>query len=139
MEAAVAALRAEGLKIELRLLEGLSPEALQRACLDADIAVDQLLIGWVGLFALEMMALGKPVVAYIRPDLRDTQPEMPVVSADPLTLAATLRSLYHDSGRRRALSLAGPEWVSGHHDVGAINARILALYTDVGARQWPGV
>lgn len=31
-----------------------------------DLAVDELLVGWYGAFAVEMMALGKPVVCYIR-------------------------------------------------------------------------
>ena len=33
---------------------------------DADIVVDQLLAGWYGGFAVEAMALGKPVIAYLR-------------------------------------------------------------------------
>jgi len=34
----------------------------------ADLLVDQLLTGWYGAVAVEMMALGKPVVCYLRED-----------------------------------------------------------------------
>jgi glycosyltransferase involved in cell wall biosynthesis len=101
---------------------------------DADLAVDQVLIGWFGVFALEMMALGKPVVAYIRPDLQGAAPDLPVVSADPQSLAHTLRSLLLSPERREDLSRRGPLYVRAHHDPDAYCSRILRLYHDIGAR-----
>ena len=40
----------------------------------ADIIIDQLLTGTYGVFTVEAMALGKPVVCYIREDLKSTYP-----------------------------------------------------------------
>lgn len=131
VEAAVAQLRAEGLPIELRLLEGMSREAMREACRDADIAVDQVLVGWIGLFALEMMALGKPVVAYIRPDLAHVQPDMPVANADPQGLACTLRRLLNAPDERNDLARRGPAFVGRHHAPGAVNERIIRLYREL--------
>ena len=37
----------------------------------ADVVVDQLIVGWYAMFAMEVMALGKPVVCHIRPQYRD--------------------------------------------------------------------
>ncbi len=34
----------------------------------ADIVIDQLRIGWYGAFAVEVMKMGKPVIAYINED-----------------------------------------------------------------------
>jgi glycosyltransferase involved in cell wall biosynthesis len=128
VEAAVAALRAEGLPVRLRLLEGLSRAELYQACAGADVAVDQVLVGWVGLFALEMMAMGKPVVAYIRPDLQGMLEGMPVVHADPSSLADTLRGLLLAPERRADLSARGPTYVREHHDPDAFCRRLLELY-----------
>lgn len=132
VEAAVARLQAEGLAVELRLLEGLAPAELRRACLEADIAVDQVLIGWIGLFAAEMMALGKPVVAYIRPDLLANQPGLPVASASPDQLADCLRALIESPSARADLAERGPAWVAAHHDPTDIAARMLELYALLG-------
>ena len=53
----------------------------------ADIAIDQVLAGWYGGFAVEMMAMGKPVACYIReqdmkfvpPAMRDDMPILRIV------------------------------------------------------------
>ena len=54
----------EGLPLELELVEGLRHDEARRRYEAADIVVDQLNAGWYGLFAIESMALGKPVIAF---------------------------------------------------------------------------
>ena len=126
--AAVERLRQEGFPVQLRIYEGLPQAELRRLCVEADVVVDQLFMGWVGMFGLEMMALGKPVVAYIRPSLQGMLEGMPVVHADPLSLAATLRALLLDPERRASLSTRGPAYVRERHDPDAICKRLEALY-----------
>lgn len=128
VEEAVAQLQAEGLDVELRLLAGVSQEEMRRACAEADVVVDQVLIGWIGLFALEMMALGKPVVAYVRPDLAARYPCLPVANSSPAELADTLRRLLRDRDERDMLSARGMAYVREHHDPDAINARVIGIY-----------
>src|ERR671937_1068627 len=53
------------LGVDLEIVEGLDHrEALERYRA-ADIVVDQLNAGWYGVFAIEAMALGKPVVTFL--------------------------------------------------------------------------
>src|SRR5208337_1045219 len=77
----------------------------------ADLVIDQLLAGWYGGFAVEMMAMGKPVVCYIRAeDLRFVPPamaaELPLIPARPdalednLEAAISRRSEWPAWGRR---------------------------------------
>src|SRR5207244_3787767 len=56
------------LPVELEIVEGLPHEEARRRYDRADIVVDQLNAGWYGLFAIEAMALGKPVVSFIHED-----------------------------------------------------------------------
>lgn len=65
---AVARLKAEGVNFEFTLVEGLSNAQARALSETADLLVDQLLTGWYGAVAVEMMALGKPVVCYLRED-----------------------------------------------------------------------
>ncbi len=117
--AAVDALRTEGLPIELDLIEGVSnKEALARVAA-ADLAVDQLNLGWYGGFAVECMALGRPVVCHIRDDPPEDNPygeSLPIVRADPASLRDRLRDLARDRERLRELGRRSREFVERVHD-----------------------
>jgi hypothetical protein len=63
---AVNRLNREGHALELILVENLHNDQALKIYQQADIAIDQLFIGWYGAFAVEMMKMGKPVMAFIR-------------------------------------------------------------------------
>jgi glycosyltransferase involved in cell wall biosynthesis len=58
----------EQLPVELDIVEGVPHEEARARYARADIVVDQLNAGWYGLFAIEAMALGKPVVTSLHED-----------------------------------------------------------------------
>ncbi len=93
---AVAQLRAEGLRFELVLVEGVTRTEARRIYEEADLCVDQLFAGWYGGLAVELMALGKPVMCYLREEDLDYIPalmraELPLIRTTPATVADTLR------------------------------------------------
>jgi glycosyltransferase involved in cell wall biosynthesis len=133
LEAAVAALQAEGLPVRLKLLEGLSQDELRRECSKADLVVDQVLVGWYGVFTLEMLAMGKPVVVYLRPDLLQIERDLPVATANPTTLHDVLRDLLLSPQRRLDLASCGPAYVRAHHDPLDVAERVVRLYATCGA------
>ena len=62
----------------------------------ADLLVDQLLCGWYGGLAVELMALGTPVVCYIREEDLHFIPEkmrnkLPIIKATPDTVYEVLK------------------------------------------------
>jgi len=93
---AIARLQAEGVPLEFILIEGLSHAEARRIYQRADLLVDQLLCGWYGGLAVELMALGKPVICYIRKgDLKfiptQMREELPIIDATPTTLYQVLK------------------------------------------------
>jgi len=52
--------------IDFQLIQGLPHEEALKRYMEADLVIDQLLAGWYGGLAVEVMAMGKPVAAYIR-------------------------------------------------------------------------
>ena len=138
--AAVDGLRAEGLPIELDLIEGVSNEEALARVVAADLAVDQLNIGWYGGFAVECMALGRPVVSHIREDSPEDNPfgnELPIVRADPASVRDRLRDLVADRERLRELGRRGREFVERAHDpreVARRNLEGLVAMPDSAAR-----
>lgn len=94
--AAVERLRNEGIEFDFTLIEKLPQAEARKIYERADIAIDQLLAGWYGGLAVELMALGKPVICYIRDeDLKFIEPEMreqlPLIRAEPATITSVLR------------------------------------------------
>lgn len=91
----------------------------------ADIFLDMLTYGWVGAMAREAMMLGKPVVAYIRPEwldslrleIPDYADELPIVHATPETIESVLRDLIDHPEKRRAIGQRSREFaVKWHSD-----------------------
>jgi glycosyltransferase involved in cell wall biosynthesis len=96
---------------------------------EADVLVDQLLLGICGMAGLETMALGKPVITYLREDLQGMYPDgFPAVHATKETLVDVLEELLSDLPRRIELGIAGRTYVERHHSPEALGAKLLDLY-----------
>ncbi|MFG2168312.1 glycosyltransferase family protein [Micromonospora chersina] len=103
--------------IELRLVEGLPYSEMRRLVQDADIVVDQLVIGSYGTFSCEGMAAGKVVVAYLSEAAhRAVGVQPPIVNATPTTLVKAIESLLDDRAAATALAAEGPGYVRDQHD-----------------------
>jgi glycosyltransferase involved in cell wall biosynthesis len=137
---AVAELAQEGLPVELVMVEAVPNAEIRRLMESADVVADQLVIGWYAMFAIEAMAMGKPVLCYLRDDLRQlyedtglvTPGEIPIVSCTPATLKSELRSLVTDRARRDDAGRRGPEFVRKHHSTEAIGAVFTRINASLG-------
>jgi len=127
-------LQAEGLPVELVVVEGLTNDEARAVFSRADIVADQFLLGAYALFAIEAMALGKPVLCYLNDRFRPYHPEWdecPIVSADPDTLTDALRGLALDPVRRRELGARGPGYVRTYHSLEAVGATLDAIHRQI--------
>jgi glycosyltransferase involved in cell wall biosynthesis len=130
-EAVVAA--CEQLPVELDLIENVRHnEAIERYR-QADIVVDQLKVGWYGVFAIEGMALGKPVVTFLHEEAverteRAFGVDVPIVSATEETLVGRLRPLVESAEERRRLGEAGRAYVEQVHDAEKVADRLIEIY-----------
>lgn len=92
---AVNKLKNKGLEFEFVLIEGMSNAEAKKQYEQADILIDQLFAGWYGGLSVEFMALGKPVICYIRnEDLKfipdEMRDQLPIINATPTTIADVL-------------------------------------------------
>jgi glycosyltransferase involved in cell wall biosynthesis len=122
------------LPVELDLVEGVPHDEARERYARADIVVDQLVAGWHGIFALEAMALGKPVVAYLKPDVverteRAYGTKLPIVPATADTLVEALRPLVGDADLRRRIGAESRAYVERVHDIDVIADRLVDLYS----------
>jgi glycosyltransferase involved in cell wall biosynthesis len=125
------------LDVDLDIVEGLPNEEAKRRFAQADIIVDQLNAGWYGVFAIESMAMGKPVVTFLHEEARRRTEEafgvqVPIVSASKDTLVDELRRLVALSpGERRAIGAASRAYALRVHDIEPIADRLLDLYASL--------
>ena len=95
-----------------------------------DIIADQLVIGWYAMFAPEAMALEKPVLCYLRPDLLEfyiaahlLEPgEIPIINCSPATVKDTLRQLIQHPERLAEIGARSRQFVLRHHSTTAVGA-----------------
>ena len=121
------------LGVELEIVEGLHHEEARRRYERADVVLDQLNAGWYGMLAIEAMALGKPVVTFLRDEAARRTEEafdtrVPIVRADKENLVEALRPLAESAAERRRIGAESRAYVERVHDLERVADRLLALY-----------
>ena len=127
----------EDLDVELRIVEGLRHDEALARYRDADIVVDQLNAGWYGLFAIECMAMGKPVVTFLHDQAaRRTEDAyglpVPIVNASSETLRDRLEELVEmGPSARGEIGRASRVYVERVHDLDRVTDALLDVYATV--------
>lgn len=89
--------------MELKLIENMKHEEAMKLYREADLAIDQILGGWYGGFAMEAMCMGIPTIAYVNEDdLHFIPPAMAkdcletIINANKNTLFAVLENIINN-------------------------------------------
>jgi glycosyltransferase involved in cell wall biosynthesis len=122
------------LGVELDVIENVRHDEVGPRLARADIVVDQLNSGWYGLFAIEAMAYGKPVVGYIHDEAARRTGEafgvdVPIVRTANETLASDLRPLLDSAEKRHTLGAASRAYVERVHDADKMADRLIHIYS----------
>jgi glycosyltransferase involved in cell wall biosynthesis len=123
----------EGLDVELDIVEGLRHDEARRHYERADIVVDQLNAGWYGILALEAMALGKPVLSYLRDEaVEETERalgvDVPIVQVTKETLRDRIADLAGSPSERRRIGASSRAYVEQVHDADRGADRLIEIY-----------
>lgn len=122
-------LHSEGL-VEYRRLDAVPSSFVTDFVREADVIVDQVVLGNPGVLAAEALAAGRLVVAHIAQHVRDRFPEPPpILEATPDTLEVVLRSVARDPAGHRELAARGPAFAQRMHS-GRLSAAALADFLD---------
>lgn len=128
---AVGRLQKEGYAIEFIFFNDLPHCDIKYYQVQADIVVDQLYAGWYGSTGTECLALGKPVITYVNPDVEEFVKsmgrEIPVISATPDTIYEVLKALIDNPQLREEWGKRARKFAEDYHDYRKV-ARILADY-----------
>ena len=125
VERVLEGLQSAGL-VEYRRLTGVPHAQMAAFVGEADVVVDQVVLGNPGVLLAETLAAGRLAVAHLAPGVRDRMARadrerggdgvVPVLGADPDTLEEVLRGVLDERGRHTELASRGPAWARRHHD-----------------------
>ena len=124
----------EELGVELDVIENVRHDEVGPRLARADVVVDQLNSGWYGLFAIEAMAYGKPVVGFIHDQAARRTAEafgvdLPIARTTKESLAEDMRPLVESASLRRDRGAACRAYVERVHDADRMADRLAAIYS----------
>jgi glycosyltransferase involved in cell wall biosynthesis len=97
---------------------------------NADVFLDQFIVGDYGMAAVEAMALGKPVVCFVKPEVAANYPtDLPIVNASPDDLASVLLPLLEDGALRGRIGRDSRAYVERYHDSASLAVELRDLYS----------
>lgn len=118
--------------IDFKLVENLSNREAKEVYKTADIIVDQILGGTYGIFAIEAMSIGKPVITYIADAYREGySDELPIISANPDNIEKVLEELINNMEYTRLVGEKGIEYVKKYHDASVIADKLIEIYNRI--------
>lgn len=120
---------------EFVLVQNLPHAEAMKIYRSADLAIDQLLFGWYGGFAVELMSMGIPVAAYIRDEDKDYVPTamwdgLPILRIKPETVENDLARLLDDRMHWPEWGLRGRQFALDWHDPLKIARGLSRVYRD---------
>lgn len=120
---AVERLKKEGYPVEYYYIHDKPSNLMRYYQSQADIIVDQLIYGWWGSTGVEAMALGKPVICYLRSSWKEfffkmfpEYNDIPVISATVDTVYEELKKLVEDKALRKHKGKESRVFAEKHFD-----------------------
>jgi hypothetical protein len=131
LESVIQILQSEGHPIEYVRVQGIPNTEVLSVFRKVDLVADQFIGGAFGYTALEAMALGKPVLTYVRAAfLVETPEECPLINTTPDTLLEVLRWCIENRALLQRIGEQGKAYVRRWHSTEAMAARLGQLYED---------
>lgn len=130
IEAAIKSLRERGFNVVLDIIERVPNDEAKRRYAAADIVFAQCILGWPGFTEIESMAVGKPVLTYVRDEDRYL-PHVPgwaPISVTPDTAEQVLAELLSDPEKRAELGRRGRKHVEEYWSYEACGVHYDALH-----------
>ena len=133
-------LKQEGFNVELVIIEKVSNDEIRKIMAEVDIVADQLIVGWYAMFAIEAMAMGKPVLCYLREDFENLymlsglieKGEIPIINCKPDTVKEIIRNLIINKDGIPDIGRRSREYVIKHHSLDYIGSVFKSINNSLG-------
>ena len=129
IKAAVEKLQEEGYPVEFMFFDKVSNKDLRYYQAQADLVVDQLYVGWHGSNGVECMAVGKPVILYVNPEVaKIVSQDNPLINASIHNIYDVLKDCVSNMDKMKEIGKATREYALKHHHYEVVVKRLEAFY-----------
>ena len=120
---------------ELILIQNMPHTEAMRCYREAALVIDQVLAGWYGGFAVEAMAMGKPVLCYLREEDFEKVPaamiaDLPILNIRPDHLVEDIADVLDHRPEWQDWSARSRRYVERWHNPATIAAAVIEAYKD---------
>lgn len=120
-------------EFDFSLIQNMAHAQAMEAYREADLVIDQVLAGWYGGFAVELMAMGKPVACYLRKEDLVHLPagmneEIPLLNVHPDRLYEDLLAIFEQRDRWQHWSARSRAYVLKWHNPRYIACAMVNAY-----------
>jgi hypothetical protein len=131
LEQIIERLKAQGYEINYVKIQGVPNQEVLSLFAECDVVADQFIGGAYGYTALEAMALGKPVLSFVRSqDLVEAPSECPIINTTPDDLEDVVLWVLQNREQLRLIGEQGRRYIQRWHTVPAVAARLGKLYQE---------
>jgi hypothetical protein len=124
------------ISFDFQIIHGVPRQEALQMVQKADIFLDQFVSGEYGMATLEAMALGKPVVCYIKPSMVGKYPpDCPIVNANQDNLREVLESLLNKGRVRHEIGRESRTYVEKYHDAAVLAHKLVEIYKEMMVRK----
>ena len=128
---AIERLQREGHAIELVTVQGVPNRKVMELFEGCDVVADQFVAGFHGYTALEAMAIGRPVLCFLRgPDMAINPDTCPIINTHPQTVYAILKQCITGEIDLNELGRRSRRYIECYYSLEAVAARLGRLYIE---------
>jgi hypothetical protein len=118
-------------RFEFQLIQGMPRAEALKWMQQADIFLDQFVLGDRGMAALEAMALGKPVVCYIKPSLETLYRDQPIINSTQEALPEVLGQLIENPQLRYEMGVRSRAYIEATYESAKLSDALIDMYQTV--------
>lgn len=113
--------------IEFVCIQNVPYEEYKKKLTEADLIIDQMLLGSYGSVAIEGLLMNKPVVSYLREDIWSVvdKEDCPIINANPDTLYDVLDHILENPEKLASILPKGRKYVEKYHKDTVVALRFL--------------
>ncbi|HEY3249782.1 MAG TPA: glycosyltransferase [Ignavibacteria bacterium] len=114
---------------DYKTISGIKAIDLYKEIESSDLVIDQMLVGFYGLLSVESMAMGKPVISYIREDIWEKiGADCPIYNANPDNLYDVLYKILSNPNQLVKVGKKSREYTEKYHDAKKIAKQYLEIF-----------
>lgn len=117
---------------DFKVVQGLPHKEASKIYERADLIIDQILIGSYGVFAVEAMAMGKPVICWISDFMKEMYPkELPIISANPDNIKEKIEYAIKNKEMLKEIGTKSRVYAEKYHDMNRISENMIEIYKNI--------